>query len=640
MINKSTIDAVFDQMNIVEVVSDFVQLKKSGSSHKGLSPFSSERSPSFMVSESKGIFKDFSSGKGGNAITFIMEHERLDFPDAIRWLANKYGIEVSETKLSPMELSVEKEKEALQLINKLGAEWFQFFLSEELSKNTPAAQYFISRKISNDMIIKFMIGYTDESFNGITDKFYGHFDNNHLMKSSLVGLSQKGSFYDRFRSRIMFPIRSATGQYLGFGGRLAIEDKDAPKYLNTSENELYLKSKILYGLFESKQAISKEDHAIISEGYLDVISFHQIGIENIVSSSGTAFTIEQAKLLKRYCRKVTILFDSDPAGIRAVIRSIDLLLSEDITVNVCILPEGHDPDSISKSWPKEQIEDYIKKNSVDFILFKVDFYELNTLIDFSRAGDYILDIVSSISKCPNIIKKDLYLKECSRMTNISYDILKESLNKITIDIAEITNIQMFEAEKNEDKILLHRKQIEKRLMQYLLFYGYGTFVFKDVVLIDNGNNVFEKEITEEKLTLKEKFFNEILKDGFEFYTIEYQAILESFLSQKSASLTDFNSFKVTLPEYLKLTATELYNEEHVSFNNSYGKENTELYSNIAIRRDEQIANSINECLMSFKIYSIKSMIDDELKKPVIDMEIVSDYIMLIKEIKECLHLIS
>ena len=370
MIAKETIDKVYEAARVEEVIGDFVQLKRAGSNYKGLSPFSDERSPSFMVSPVKQIWKDFSSGKGGNAIAFIMEHEHFTYPEAIRYLAKKYNIEIEETELSNEEKEVANEKESLYLVSEFASKYFQDVLLNTEEGKAIAYTYFKERGFTNDTIKKFQLGYSPNTWDALTKEALGKgYKLEFLEKTGLTIVGEDKQF-DRFKGRVMFPIQSMSGRVLGFGGRILTNDKKAAKYLNSPESDLYHKSKVLYGIYHAKQAIAKNDRCYLVEGYTDVIQMHQAGIENVVASSGTALTPDQIRLINRLTKNITVLFDGDAAGLRASIRGIDLILEEGMNVKVCAFPDGEDPDSFAKKTPLQDLTQYLEDNAMDFIQFK------------------------------------------------------------------------------------------------------------------------------------------------------------------------------------------------------------------------------------------------------------------------------
>ena len=370
MISKSTIDQVFDTARVEEVISDFVQLKKSGSNFKGLSPFSEERTPSFMVSPVKQIWKDFSTGKGGTSVSFLMEHEHFTYPEAIKYLARKYNIEVEETVQSDSEKAAAGERESMYLVSEYARTYFQNTLLKTDAGKAIGLSYFKERGFTDETIKEFQLGYSTDDWSGLTDAALKKgYQLKYLEQTGLTIVKETKQF-DRFKGRVMFPIHSMSGRVLGFGGRILAKNEKAAKYLNSPESDIYHKSKVLYGIYYAKQTIAKEDNCYLVEGYTDVIKFHQKGIKNVVSSSGTALTPEQIRLINRLTKNITVLFDGDPAGIRAALRGIDLILEQGMNVKICTFPLGEDPDSFAKQNTLEELRAYLKENAKDFIAYK------------------------------------------------------------------------------------------------------------------------------------------------------------------------------------------------------------------------------------------------------------------------------
>ena len=372
LISRQTIDAVFEASRVEEVIGDFVQLKKSGSNFKGLSPFTDERSPSFMVSPVKQIWKDFSSGKGGTAVSFLMEHEHFTYPEAIRYLAKKYNIEIEETEQTDEEKAAVDVRESMFLVNTFAAEYFEKKLNKSEEGRTIALSYFIERGFTPETIKVFQLGYSPDTWQAFTDKALDKGYKLEFLEQTGLTIIKEDKKFDRFKGRVMFPIHSLSGRVLGFGGRILGNSKSAAKYLNSPESAVYSKSKVLYGIYFAKQQIAKEDNCYLVEGYTDVIQMHQRGITNVVASSGTALTPDQIRLINRLTNNITVLFDGDAAGARAAMRGIDLILEQGMNVKVCSFPDGEDPDSFAKKHPKAVIETYLQENAKDFITYKAN----------------------------------------------------------------------------------------------------------------------------------------------------------------------------------------------------------------------------------------------------------------------------
>ncbi len=432
MISKTTIDKIFSTIRVEEIIGEYVQLKRAGSNFKGLSPFHDEKTPSFVVSPSKQIWKDFSSGKGGTAISFLMEIENFTYPEALRHAAKKYGIEIEEDKreLTEEEKQSQTEKELLYKIHEIANEFFQQQMFENEEGKTIGYAYFKERELRDEIIKKFQLGYSPEKKNTFTEFALDKGYSKEILEKSGLSIFPENSpnGIDRFRERVIFPIHSFSGRVLGFGARILKNNVKTAKYLNSPETEIYHKSNVLYGLNQSKQAISKNNLCLLVEGYMDVIALHQNGIENVVSSSGTALTVEQIKLIKRLTENVTILFDGDSAGIKASFRSIDMLLSEGMNIRVLLFPDGDDPDSFSRKHPQEFVENFIATEAKDFIDFKAEILLKEAGNDLIKKAEAIRDIVKSVAFVTNALKQEVYLKEVSSKFGISEQSLFNELN--------------------------------------------------------------------------------------------------------------------------------------------------------------------------------------------------------------------
>ncbi len=433
MISPATIDEIKNRMDIVDVVGDYLTLKRSGSSYKALSPFTNEKTASFYVVPSKGIFKDFSSGKGGDCITFVMEVDGLSYLEALKYLAKKYGVEIIEEEQSDEAQEAQNKIDSLYILLNFAKESFQELLWESEEGKSIGLSYFKERGFTDESIKDFELGYTlsewDHLLKTATAKGYRQ---ELLEEAGLIVVKEAGKVYDRFRNRVIFPIHNVSGKVVAFGARMLGKDKKQPKYINSPETELYNKSRILYGLFQAKQDIRKEDNVYLVEGYTDVISMHQTGIKNVVSSSGTALTEEQIKLLKRYTENVTVIFDGDAAGIKASIRGIDMLLEGGLNVRAVALPEGEDPDSYAKQLGTSAFSHYIESESQDIIRFKTKLFLADAKDDPVKKAGLIKDIVRSITKIDDPVKRTVYLKECSDLLGISEAVLVAEQNKILI----------------------------------------------------------------------------------------------------------------------------------------------------------------------------------------------------------------
>ena len=437
MISRETIDEVKSRVDIVDVVGDFVTLKRSGQNYKALSPFTNEKTASFYVVPAKGIFKDFSSGKGGDGITFVMEHEGMSYLEAIRYLANKYGVAIKE-EVSLEGTAQQSDRDSLYILMNYAKDYYKSSLFETDEGRSVGLSYFHERGFNDRIIEKFELGYSINEWDHFSKKaLQDGYSLEMLEKAGLVIKKEKekpDSFrvYDRFRGRVIFPVHGIAGKVIAFGARILTKEKDQPKYINSPETEIYHKSNVLYGMFQAKNAIRREDFCYLVEGYTDVISMHLADVDNVVASSGTALTEEQIKLVRRFTENVTVLFDGDAAGIKAAIRGIDLVLKGGLNVRIVLLPDAEDPDSFSKKMGSSEFKKYLVGHTKDFISFKIDLYAKDSGHDPIKKAEAIRDIVTSISLIPDPIKRSVYIQETSQLLKIQESVLLSELNKIVI----------------------------------------------------------------------------------------------------------------------------------------------------------------------------------------------------------------
>ncbi|WP_066224020.1 DNA primase [Formosa haliotis] len=523
MISKSSIDTVFEVSRLEEVIGDFVQLKKAGSNYKGLSPFSDERSPSFVVSPVKQIWKDFSSGKGGNVVAFLMEHEHFTYPEAIKYLAKKYGIEIEETEQSNEEKEKQDTRESLYLVSEFANTYFQKTMHKTDAGQAIGLSYFKERGFTPETIKLFGLGYALDEWQAFSDEALKKGYKLEFLEKTGLTIVKGEKYFDRFKGRVMFPIQSMSGRVLGFGGRILTNDKKAAKYMNSPESEIYYKSKVLYGIYHAKQSIAKEDNCFLVEGYTDVIQFHQTGITNVVSSSGTALTPEQIRLINRLTKNITVLFDGDAAGMRASIRGIDLILEQGMNVRVCSFPQGEDPDSFARQNTEEELREYLETNSKDFIQFKAGLLVEDSKNDPIKKAETIRDIIQSISKIPDRIKQEVYLQECARIMDISEAVLFSSLaqigNKDQKDQkAPEKEQRSFEVIKNEDQSKKVDVQyvLERKIIEILLLYGNREEEFEDLILKENDKGELVLEPVVQQAKVFEKIFLDLQEDEMHF----------------------------------------------------------------------------------------------------------------------------
>ena len=642
MISKATIDSVYESARVEEVIGDFVQLKRAGSNWKGLSPFSDERSPSFMVSPAKGIWKDFSSGKGGNAIAFVMEHEHFTYPEAIRYLAKKYNIEIEETAQSTEDKVANDNRESMYLVSEFATKYFHdTMLNTDLGKAI-GLSYFKERGFTPETIRKFSLGYSPETWDAFTKEALGKGYQLEFLVSTGLTIAREDQPFDRFKGRVMFPIQSMSGRTLGFGGRILTNDKKAAKYLNSPESELYHKSKVLYGIYYAKQSIAKENLCYLVEGYTDVIQMHQAGIENVVSSSGTALTSDQIRLINRLTKNITVLFDGDAAGLRASIRGIDLILEEGMNVKVCSFPDGEDPDSFAKSHSMEQIREYLSENSKDFIQFKASLLMKDAKSDPIKKAEIIRDMVVSISKIPDRIQREIYVQECSRIMDISEQTLVSTLAQLLLkdkvdsqkkqkqaQVSETFTVEKSENIQTEQHNMLD--VLERSILQILLLYGNLETDFVNVYIKFDENHQ-EVEISEKVRTcVYERIYLNLQEDEVEFtnpvFKLLYDSIMEVFL--KNEALDNNQFLNTDNPEISKVVTDLLMDDEKYKLHGWQAKKNVYVKE----KTDEEIlARLVSENIIAFREHLIKKLSTD-LMKSVSDgtqniqeaMELINDY---------------
>lgn len=545
-------------MRVEEVIGDFVQLKRAGSNYKGLSPFSNERTPSFMVSPVKQIWKDFSSGKGGNAIAFLMEHEHFTYPEAIRYLAKKYHIDIEETEQSTEEKAQADERESLYIVSEYAQQYFQDTLFNTEAGKAIGMTYFKERGFTEETIQKFRLGFSPNEWTAFTDNALAKgYQLEFLEKTGLTIVNGDRKF-DRFKGRVMFPIHSMSGRVLGFGGRILTNDKKQAKYLNSPESEIYHKSKVLYGIFFAKQAIAKADNCYLVEGYTDVIQMHQKGIENVVASSGTALTQDQIRLIHRLTPNITVLYDGDAAGLRASIRGVDLILEQGMNVKVCTFPDGDDPDSFARKTAYEDLVLYLENNATDFIRFKASLLMQEAQNDPIKKAETIRDMVESISKIPDLIKREVYVRECATIMDISEQVLFSTLAQILkkdfyegqkVERKQKAAMQVVQTPEEAQKRTINRLEIlEYDLIKNLLLYGNRECVFTDTILVEEEDGTLKEQQIQQTLKVYEKIFLELQEDEIELANPDFKQIYELLMGKLSENPNyDVNRIANELP---------------------------------------------------------------------------------------------
>jgi DNA primase len=616
LISKATIDTVFETARVEEVIGDFVQLKRAGSNFKGLSPFSDERSPSFMVSPAKGIWKDFSSGKGGNAVAFLMEHSHFTYPEAIRFLAKKYNIEIEETEQTDEEKANTDVRESMYLVSEFAKDYFYNTLLHSEEGKAIGLSYFKERGFTSETIKKFSLGYSPEAWDAFTKEALGKGYKLEFLESTGLTIPKDDRPFDRFKGRVMFPIQSMSGRVLGFGGRILTNDKKAAKYLNSTESEIYHKSKVLYGIFQAKQAIAKQNNCYLVEGYTDVIQFNQAGIENVVASSGTALTPDQIRLINRLTKNITVLFDGDAAGLRASIRGIDLILEEGMNVKVCAFPDGEDPDSFAKKTPYEELVKYLDGNSKDFIQFKASLLMNDAKNDPIKKADLIRDMVVSISKIPDRIQREIYIQECSRIMDISEQVLVSTLAQLVQkDVAEVGKKQKqeqkaFEVVKNETPIQVKKIDIlyglERKIIEILLLYGNKTEEFEDVLLRTNEEGEIENVIEKKEYKVFQRIYLSLQEDEVELANPLFRDIFNNlinyYLQNESFSIEQY--LMHLQPEFAQEVTDILMEDERVALHNWEGQ-------NIFPKtKNDSISQYVSETILTMRWYLVDRIIEE------------------------------
>lgn len=612
MISKSTIDQVYETARVEEVIGDFVSLKKSGTNFKGLSPFSQERTPSFMVSPVKQIWKDFSSGKGGNVVAFLMEHEHFSYPEAIRYLAKKYNIEIEETQQTDEEKAKRDLRESLFLVSEFALQYFKKTLWENEEGKAIGLTYFKERGFSEHTIQSFDLGFAPNQF----DAFSSHalkegYALEFLEKTGLTIVNEERKI-DRFRGRVIFPIQSMSGQILGFGGRILGENKKTAKYLNSPESEIYHKSKVLYGLYQSKQSIAQADCCYLVEGYTDVIQMHQSGITNVVSSSGTALTQEQIRLIQRLTQNIVVLFDGDAAGLRAALRGVDMILAQGMNVKVCSFHAGEDPDSFARAHNQAEIQDFLTSQSQDFIQFKASLLMEEAKNDPIKKAEVVQDIVQSIALIPDAIKQEIYIKSCASLMDVSQEVLFSTLAQKMVQSKKGSPVKQSPATMKavptevKQKTVDQSFEFEKQIITLLLLYGDKEESFEDTVLhFSEETEEIQEEITEIKARVYEKIFLDLQQDEVELAHPEfkslYYVLLEQF--QQTGNLEmDALSPKLS-SEHSSWVSTILMEEEKYVL---HQWEKKDIYVK---EKGTQVAQLVNETILSLRKFLIDKKID-------------------------------
>ena len=531
MIDRLTVEKIKDAANIVDVVSEFVSLRRSGANYKGLCPFHNERTPSFFVSPSRGICHCFSCGRGGTPINFIMEHEQMTYVEALRWLARKYNIEIKERELTDKERQEQSERDSMFIVNEWAADYFKQILLESEGGNSIGLQYFRSRGFRDDIISKFHLGYDVQDRHQLAREAQAKgYQLDFLLKTGICYKNDRSEYIDRYAGRVIFPWLSVSGKIVGFGGRLLDSRTKgvAQKYVNSPDSEIYHKDQLLYGIYQAKKAISREDRVYMVEGYTDVISMHQCGIENVVANSGTALSVHQIRMLHRFTSNITLLYDGDAAGIHAALRGTDMILAEGMNIKVLVLPDGDDPDSFARKHSSADFKQYIEDNQVDFIQFKTNLM-LNGVTDPAKRSEAINSIVQSIAVVPNQILRDTYIHDCAQRLNIAESTLINTMNKFIREAQDRMNkAPNAEAQQANSASATTQKyinnpsipKVETMLMQVIIRHG-DFIIYRDIE--DEEGNLINLTVAEwinyslaaENLHFTVDIYNRVLDETLE-----------------------------------------------------------------------------------------------------------------------------
>ncbi len=643
MISRSTIDKVFETSRVEEVIGDFVQLKRSGSNYKGLSPFTDERTPSFMVSPSKQIWKDFSSGKGGTVVSFLMEHEHFTYPEAIRYLAKKYSIEIEETVQTDEEKEQANERESLYLVSEFAKEYFQDTLWNTEQGKAIGLTYFKERGFTEDTIRSFGLGYSLDQWEAFTKHALGQGYKIDFLEKTGLTIVKESKRFDRFKGRVIFPIHSMSGRVLGFGARILTSDKKAAKYLNSPASDIYDKSKVLYGIYYAKQTIAKEDNCYLVEGYTDVIQMYQAGIKNVVSSSGTALTPDQIRLINRLTKNITVLFDGDAAGLRASLRGIDLILEQDMNVKVCTFPPGEDPDSFARNNTYEDVVLYLDTHSKDFIQFKASLLMEEAKNDPIKRAEVIGDIVKSIAKINDPIRREVYVQECSRIMDISEEVLFSSLAQMNRRQLQEANKRYKESQKKAFEVVRPEEaprekvditfELEKKIIEILLLYGNQKKDFEELMLLENDEGTLV--LTPEKVSANvyEKVFLDLQQDEIEFthpkFRELYYLIIDRLNKGKDVSARSLAEFLDA--EMAQEVTTILMNEERYTL---HDWERKHIYTKA---KTAGVSQLVSETILTLRCFLIDRKVN-ELKQQVVSKEKDESNPQVLEEVRDYNHL--
>ena len=630
-IPKETVEQILQAAHIEEVVGEFVTLKKRGSNMWGNCPFHNEKTPSFSVNPARNIFKCFGCGKAGDSAKFLMEHEHFTYPEALRYLAKKYNIKIEEKQQTAEEIMQQSIREKMFNINEFADKYFVDTLWNTEEGKSIGLEYFRERGYFDPIIEKFHLGYNPAKWDAFTEHAKKNGYSDELLEQ--IGLSIKGQngLYDRYHGRVMFPIHSLTGRVIGFGGRILSNEKKSPKYQNSPESEIYDKKQTLYGIYFAKNAIAKQDECILVEGYFDVLRMHQIGIENVVASSGTSLTMEQIRLVKRYTKNITMLYDGDAAGIHAALRGTDMILSEGMNVRVVVLPPEHDPDTFGKEFSVEYVSNYLKENAKDFIRFKTELLLKDAENDPIKRGQVIRDIVETISVIPDSIFRITYVKECSRLLDMPEQTLTNELNKIlrakmkkTLGIEDnvVSETETTTVPKQEETV---EEQLpagyyqERELVKLLLMYGKN--VITDERVDENGQKVSEQ------FSVAQLIIDDLKMDGLVLTNVVNKKIFDIYnKALDEGYFPDDQVFTSNEDETIAQLAVDL-------LSSPYKLDKWDKYSIFVKREENNLRTTVLRTLYRYKdliIEDRRKAVEEELKTT----ENLDDQLILLKRKKD------
>jgi len=591
-ISQSTIEEIKGRIDIVDVIGDFLTLKRTGQHYKARSPFTDEKTPSFIVFPRNQNFKDFSSGKQGDAITFIMEYDGLNYLEAIKYLAKKYGVEVQEEEQTPEEIEKQNERESLLIILNYAKEFFKHTLWETDEGKGIGLSYFRERGFTDDIINKFELGYSLDQWNALEEDAENQKYSKELLEKAGLIIKKDDRTYDRFRGRVIFPVHSITGKAIAFGARILNNHKNQPKYLNSPETEVYHKSNVLYGLFQASRAIRQQENCYLVEGYTDVISLHQHGVENVVASSGTSLTENQIKLIQRHTTNITVLFDGDAAGIRASIRGMDMILQQGLDVKAVVFPDGEDPDSFSRKLGASNFQEFLKENAEDFIHFKTKLLQEGHGNDPVNKANTINQIITSISQIPDPVKRAVYIKETSSLLKLEEQLLYGELNKIFINQRREDQKKSY---KPDAEVIVEKIEAEPEIKEAAPTIDYQE---REAIriLINYGFNKIENEYN-----LVEHYLEE-LKD-IEFSNTLYHRIFTIFKSElERGNIVDKDYFLSHSDSEIRDEIMNLVSSRHEI------SENWKRYQIFVPKEEDVLSHSVYSNILRIKFFKIQSLI--------------------------------